>query len=326
MNRLVIKEGPLVLVRNIITTEIIIGIVLYAVSFLANYEQLYRGIPLLKAFRYDLFIMLAFSLFQVGAVLFVFLLWYFSYFEIKDREITRRRGIFSRRGTTMPLSSFVSVTTRQGIFERIINHATIELDRADDSRLLIRNVENVYDIVPVIKRTLDRIHGRRGESIPLNELLKQDEHERLEFKETYRFDVRQGKVSKDVERAALKTIAGFLNGGGGVLVLGVNDKREVTGISPDFDTLNRKDRDGFHNHLNLSLKSNLGARFVPFVRPRFESHEGREVCVVEVDAAHEPVYVSVGDSKEEFFVRTGNSTTSLSLSEVQNYISNRFRK
>jgi predicted HTH transcriptional regulator len=88
----------------------------------------------------------------------------------------------------------------------------------------------------------------------LNEFITRDEHvvavldvealvargedENLEFKSSARWDYREGQANKTLEVVIVKTIAGFLNGNGGILVIGVNDDGEVLGLEPDYKTLN----------------------------------------------------------------------------------------
>ena len=82
----------------------------------------------------------------------------------------------------------------------------------------------------------------------IEELLAQNEHDRLEFKSSLRFDYKNGQANRDVEKATMKTVAAFLNSKGGHLVLGVNDSRMPLGLENDYQTLQRKDMDGFENH------------------------------------------------------------------------------
>jgi len=67
----------------------------------------------------------------------------------------------------------------------------------------------------------------------------------VEFKASLRWDLQEQRVNKALERVVAKTVAGFLNGHGGRLLLGVDDAGGIAGLAADYATLTRRDRDGF---------------------------------------------------------------------------------
>lgn len=155
------------------------------------------------------------------------------------------------------------------------------------------------------------------------EFLVGDEHEKLERKSTFRWDLAAGKVNKNLEKAAMKTVAGFLNADGGHLIIGVGDDRSVVGIDPDCATLARKDADGLTNHFGNVFNTMIGAHVRHLVSVKPLAIRDTQCMLVAVSPSPQPVYVS-DDGKEEFFVRTGNGTTSMKLSETQAYIEARW--
>jgi hypothetical protein len=165
-------------------------------------------------------------------------------------------------------------------------------------------------------------NGKVGE---LRELIDGGEGEKTEFKQTLRFDIREGKYNKDLEKAVLKNMAGFLNAEGGVLIIGVSDDKEITGLDNDYKTLPKPNRDGFENHLNQLIGRNLGWGERGKLRISVVLMDGKEVCLVEVKPASAPVYYRDGED-ESFFVRTGNSTNALTISQATKYIGDRWQK
>jgi predicted HTH transcriptional regulator len=166
--------------------------------------------------------------------------------------------------------------------------------------------------------------GERRALVPFvenpEELLLQPEHERLEFKSTLRWDLKMAAVSRAPEKMVLKTIAAFLNSNGGQLVIGVGDGGEIVGLEHDYKSLTRHGRDGFENHFTHIFNSAIGAEFRQFVKLRFKEVQGKEICIVNVEPAPHPVFARLDGSTEEFYVRTGNSTTPLKLSEAASYL------
>jgi len=168
-----------------------------------------------------------------------------------------------------------------------------------------------------------RFASRRAPEQAPEELVRSDEHERLERKSTFRWDVRAGTVNKALEKASMKTIAAFMNSQGGHLVLGVGDGGEAVGMEHDYASLPRRDADGFQNHFSNVLSAMIGPSFRQFVRVRQFDHEGKECTLVSVRPADRPAYVKDHEN-EEFFIRTGNGTTALRISEANAYINSRF--
>ena len=82
-------------------------------------------------------------------------------------------------------------------------------------------------------------------------LIEKGENERVEFKSSLRHDYRQVKTDKNLEHVILKSIAGFLNGNGGTLLIGVDDFGEILGLANDYWSLKKKTKDGFEQRLKF---------------------------------------------------------------------------
>lgn len=329
MRRIVLKEGPLVFLRDLIINEIVASIVLVLVSFLENYEQLYRGLVLAKYLRYDLFLMLAFSIFQIIVIVLLCLNWYFSHYEIGERDIVRKTGILFRRRKAVDLSDVVSVEIYQSPLSRLMYHATIILEHGNGRVTKIKNVGNFEEYVHLIRQAIaahSHGDGRNRMMTPegLARLISGGEGMYLEFKETLRYDARKGETSKDLERAVLKGIVGFLNSDGGTLLVGVNDAGTITGIERDYNSLPKKNRDGFENHLTMLIRTMIGLPFAKYIAVHFESIEGKDICAISVRPSHKAAYLASQDGREEFFVRVGNSSQPFSMSQTQEYIKSKW--
>jgi membrane protein YdbS with pleckstrin-like domain len=321
---LIIKEGPFVFLRNVLVMEGIAFLFFFALSFLGNYEQIYHGWKFSYLMPYHVVTILVFSIFQLIYLTLLFLDWYFSHYEVHEKDIIRKSGLLFRHRKTVSVSDIISVETYQSPFSRPIGHATIILEHQSGRITQLKNIPNYNEYVHYIKQLLPSVQGkRRGES--LSELVKREEDAFLEFKETLRHDARNGSSSKDLEKAVVKTIVGFMNAEGGTLLIGVSDEGEVKGLDRDFRTLPRKDRDGFENHLHMLVKTMVGLQFAKYIRTTFEaipdeSGSDKEVCVVTVKESHKPAYLHNGGGHEEFYVRVGNTTQPFSMSETEEYI------
>jgi membrane protein YdbS with pleckstrin-like domain len=325
MKRIVIKEGPVVFLRNVILMEILATVIFIALSFLANYEQLLFTYGITRYIRYNDLLIFSFSLFQLFYILALFFDWYLKYFEIREREIVKRSGLIFRRKKSVSLLHIVAVEVAQGPIDRLMRHASIILEHDNGRTTVIKNVASYEEYVEVIKQTIDNSMKKPIHSRSLQMFLKEGEGLFLEYKQTLRYDLRKQCVSKDVERAIIKTIAGFMNADGGMLIVGVDDEGKVTGLKNDYGTLAKANRDGLENHINMLVKTMLGIKFANYIHVRFDYFDANEACLIAVDPSHKPAYIHNGDGKEEFFVRMGNSTQPFSMSETEEYIKTRWR-
>lgn len=171
--------------------------------------------------------------------------------------------------------------------------------------------------------------GSTDGTVTLEELIAEGENEDLEFKETFRWDKRQEAVNKDLENVILKTIAAFSNAQGGRLLIGVSDGGDVIGLARDYKSLGGGGKDKFELHLNNLVQKSFGQSFAATkTTVTFPEVSGVEICSVEIKPANRPVYLQVsmkgGSAQERFYVRSGNSSPELSLSEAQAYINERF--
>lgn len=153
----------------------------------------------------------------------------------------------------------------------------------------------------------------------LTELLKQEESNTLEFKSSVRWDYRQKKANKDLEKGVVKTVAGYLNSGGGTLLIGITDDKQVLGLNKDIKTLAKRNEDGFMQLIIQLISSHLGPEVCPFVEVDFGKVENKSACIVEVKGFSQPVFYKEGEERK-FYARTANVTKELNSEETYKYI------
>lgn len=163
---------------------------------------------------------------------------------------------------------------------------------------------------------------------PLVSLVAEGEHERLEFKETLRWDVAAAIQNKKLEEVVIKTLAGFANRVGGTLLIGVADDGTIRGLERDYACLGGNG-DRMQLHLTNLVTNHFGQAYrAARIRIGFPEHEGTQVCRIDIDRSPSPVFVTTKDARdtpaERFFVRSGNSTQELSPSQTAAYIREHF--
>ncbi len=156
-------------------------------------------------------------------------------------------------------------------------------------------------------------------SIGVEDLIHQGESGRIEFKSSLRWDRSLSQVNKALEMTVLKTIGGFMNTEGGILLIGVDDSGNITGIEEDYVTLPKPNRDGFELHLTNLLSSVIGKEQCLNASVSFHEIDDKDVCLVQVDPASKAAYVREG-GEYKLCIRTGNQTQSLPMKEAVDYV------
>ncbi len=177
----------------------------------------------------------------------------------------------------------------------------------------------------LVRRTTDirKLTDTLTQSIP--DLIAGGESDRVEFKSTLRWDLVKDSPNKALETVIAKTIVGFLNRRGGNLLIGVEDDGAIYGLERDYQSLRRKDRDGFEQAVMDIVKRFAGGETCAMVHVLFSRIEEKDVALVIVEAAHQPVYLTHG-GKAEFYLRTGNSTRALDARETMDYAGKHWAK
>lgn len=157
-----------------------------------------------------------------------------------------------------------------------------------------------------------------------NEFLKiieKGESEKIEFKETLRYNINTNEIDRKIEHSVLKTICAFLNSDGGTLFIGVKNNGEISGIEKD----NFENTDKFLLHFSNIIKQKIGKKFIDLIKTESVKTNNKTIVVVECGKSRVPVFLK-DNAEEEFFIRAGPSTTQIKGSELVDYIGKHFKK
>ncbi len=153
-------------------------------------------------------------------------------------------------------------------------------------------------------------------------LISNGENEKLEFKSTLRINIHTNEIDKRVEHSVLKTIIGFLNSEGGVVLVGVGNSGEITGIERD----RFENNDKFSLYFSNIIKERIGKEYLPFINFRLINLKERTILKVECMRSNKPVFLKLPGELEQFYIRTGPSTIELTGSKLVEYIENNFKR
>ncbi len=172
-------------------------------------------------------------------------------------------------------------------------------------------------------RYIEQISGELTKD--LKKLVSHGESSSLEFKSTFRWDIKQSKVNKQLVFVILKTIAGFMNNNGGTLLIGVNDDGKIIGLDKDYQNLKKQDRDGFEQSIFTAVSTNLGTDLSNYIHVIFHTIDNNDICRLIIMPAPRPVFVKQ-EGCTKFYIRTGVSTRELNIEEATKFIADRWQK
>ena len=175
--------------------------------------------------------------------------------------------------------------------------------------------------IPVGIITSEVVSAQRNWSEPLDA----EESERLEYKSSAFYSYENSEIPEKVifEASVLKPVAGFLNGKGGTLVIGVNDDRKIIGVEKDLE-VKAWDIDKYQNVITSYILEKLGAMAAAMTNITPQEASGKHVCVLEVQQAPDPVFLQTQKNLRAFYVRINNSTRELSGADLVSYIRKRW--
>lgn len=196
-----------------------------------------------------------------------------------------------------------------------LNESTLlsikSVDLLDEDKIYCSTILKVYKKLAKLVTS----YLRNAKHTTTNDLIIEGESDYVEFKSSLRWNNYSNKFDKNVENACLKTIAAFCNSGGGTLLIGVNDNRNVCGIEQDlFDNDDR-----LLLHFSSIVRERLGFNVMSLLNYSIEMVRRRKVLRIDCEQSPTPVYFRF-NNEEHFFIRTGPGTSSLPVSQIYDYV------
>jgi hypothetical protein len=212
-----------------------------------------------------------------------------------------------------------------GAYRNVVPAAIIALGLAAfiASILLVRKHGQQMDALARAARRLrsaddDPLETGAGDPAHVRALLARGESERLEFKSTIRWNLRADKPDKEMELAWLKSVVGFLNTDGGIILIGVDDDGNVLGLEPD----GFASADKCLRHIGNLIHQHIGVEFAQFIRYSLVTIDAKSIAVIQCARATTPAFLKTGKD-EDFYVRAGPASQKLSTSQILGYIESR---
>jgi Schlafen, AlbA_2 len=249
--------------------------------------------------------------------------------EITNRAVLTQ--IANRRKSNLFAADYLRDVKQR--FPDALNKQSIP---ADEELWELENFENfLQKRREMLAEELNKFLGDITETIEfeseltVDELIKEGESSDLEFKSSLMWSYTEEKIDKILQTVILKTIAAFSNGEGGTLLIGVDDEANILGLNRDYVALNGN-RDEFELHLRNLINATFGKVFATSnLIITFPKFNGFEICKIEIKRSEKPLFLEIADKNgqkiEKFYLRSGNSSQELKMSELGEYLKTRFK-
>jgi hypothetical protein len=167
----------------------------------------------------------------------------------------------------------------------------------------------------------------------LEKIIADGESNSLEFKPALVYDFYKKKGSINILYKIAKTICGFLNYKGGLLLIGVSDQGEIQGLEYDYSVLsvdksNRaKQKDLIRQQVDHLIVRYFNKSIHPLVEAEIKKQQdGKDLLIISIEKSSKPVFLKnerYGKEIKEFYIRMNASTRQISdVEELAGYVLN----
>jgi membrane protein YdbS with pleckstrin-like domain len=326
-SEIVIRKSPFFFLKRVAVLILLFALLptfgALALDLRGDYQTTFlaRVVP-----DYTLFVVMSLAAVQFLLVVVAFMTWYVPVYVIDSRQIVQKGGALHGSRKLADTAVIGSVVASQGPLGRRLDYGDVAMSNiAGKAALALKDIPAPEYYAEQISQMAELARARLAmhDPKPATELIASGEGQFVEFKASLLWDYYRQAVNKDLYEPVMKNLAAFMNTAGGVLLIGVSDEGEALGLERDFSVLPKKNADGFENAFNQAFNSMIGAEFRQYVSLAFEEIAGAAIAVVAVSPASTPAYLSF-KGKEEFYIRTGNSSQPLPMSRAMKYIQTRF--
>jgi membrane protein YdbS with pleckstrin-like domain len=325
---LILKYSPFVFLKRLVVVEFIFAFLPAVAAAFFGPEDVYAQMALARSLPFSVLWVLLVTTLQIAIIGVVFFWWYIPSYVISVREIVWNRGGFYGPKVLANTFMITHVETHQGVLGRRFEYGTLRIYVSDQKEPVeLHHLENPEQVRRLVE---EMVHPELAQTMlaqprPVQELIAGGETQEVEFKASLQWDYRQSKRNKELYEPVMKNLTAFMNTAGGYVLIGVDDEGEVLGLEPDYNTMGKKNSDGFENVFNMAFNKMVGPEYRQYVEVVFPTVAGKEICVARANPAVEPVFLT-HKGKESFYIRTGNTSQPLTVSKAARYIEVRFQK
>ena len=282
--------------------------------------------PFARSVSFNLFIVIVVTTVQVLIIAITFVIWYFPVYVVDREQILHQSGSLLGNKKLLNTSLINQVIVKQGRLAKNLNYGTLHITASNRSEPAhLKDISEPHEHAALIKNLADPGSTRQAGPEPRSafELVTGGEHQYVEYKSSLVWDYHQQRANKRLHHPVMKTLVAFMNSSGGFLLIGVDDDGKVLGLAPDLQTLRRPTIDAFETAFNMAFNKMIGVEFRQFTDVAFPEIDEKLICVLRVRPSTHPVFL-LENGSEKFYIRAGNASQSLTISQANRYIQRHF--
>ena len=330
-DQIIIRSSPFLFLKRLIFIEFFFALLPFVTVFLINslfgdLTESYQILPFARSISINLFMVIVVTTVQVLIITIAFVGWYFPVYVVDREQILHQRGSFFGNKRLLSTSLINQVIVKQGRLAKSLNYGTLHITASDTSESAhLKDISEPYEYAALIEDLVDPGPNRLAGPEPRSafELVTGGEHQHVEYKSSLVWDYHQQRANKGLHQPVMKTLVAFMNSSGGFLLIGVDDDGKVLGLEPDLQILRRPTVDAFETAFNMAFNKMIGVEFRQFADVAFPELDEKLICVLRVRPSTHPVFL-LEEGNEKFYIRAGNASQSLTISQANRYIQRHF--
>ena len=168
---------------------------------------------------------------------------------------------------------------------------------------------------------IDQIHDIAGELTDSDRVLaaiRNGEGQSVEFKQTLSLDIKKNTKETYISEEVIRTIAGFLNTEGGVLLVGIADNGDIIGLGDEISRFDKTD-DKFMTRFRNLWTSSMEIFVNQLINAKLIDINSQKILLVDCASSNEPVFVR----HKDYYIRTNPATQRLEGQQMMNHILSR---
>lgn len=330
-NQIIVRSSPFQFLKRLVFIEFFFTLLPFAIVFLINLllgdlSDSYQLLPFAGTISFNLFLAVVFTSLQILIIAIAFISWYFPVYVVDRNQITHQRGNFFGNRKLLNTPTIIQISVKQRRLGKSFNYGSLHITASGSpSQAHLKDISDPHNYAALIENmaTYNQVQHEAPALQSANQLVTGGEHQYVEFKSSLAWDYYQERANKALHQPVMKTLVAFMNSSGGYLLIGVADDGQVLGLDPDLMTLRKPTLDAFETAFNMAFNKMIGVEFREFVDVAFPEFDEKPICVLRVYPSIQPAFL-VEKGNEKFYIRAGNASQSLTISQANRYIQRRF--
>lgn len=328
---IIIRSSPFQFLKRFVVIEFFFALLPFGVATIANIflgvlSDSYQILPFAPSISFNLFMTIGATTVQIIIISAVFISWYLPVYIVDQEQITHQRGNLFGSKKLLNTRQIDNVRVKQGRLAESMNYGTLHVTTSDNSgQAHLKDISDPYEYAKHIEEMANPASNWREGPEPRSafELVTGGEQQFVEYKSSLAWDYHQQRANKALRQPVMKTLVAFMNSSGGFLLIGVDDEGKILGLEPDLQTLRKPTLDAFETAFNMAFNKMIGVEYRQNVDVAFPEIDGKPICLLRVrPSAHPSFLMEMGN--EKFYIRAGNASQSLTISQANRYIQRHF--